>query len=192
MIFLGESSNGRTAVSDTVNRGSNPRSPANLPLKFPYQRPAAYNQAMRNCDTCPGNTDCAGTYLHPVLSQVLGLYAAGTTDKFDILFSLGEENEALLEKYDDQISKACWTKAALLAIADIITDKNSDNWSDEAPVLIASAVAAFERFPWQITELIEQAPDLYQAIFERQPDGAFAADVSKRAFVKFCKTVAYQ
>jgi hypothetical protein len=147
---------------------------------------------MRSCDTCPGGKDCAAVNLHPILLQVLSLYAGGMTDKFDILFSLGEENEALLEKYDDQISKACWTKAALLAIADIITDKNSDNWSDDAPILIASAVTAFERFPWQINELIEQAPDLYQAIYERRPDGEFAAGVSKRAFVKFCKAVAYK
>lgn len=147
---------------------------------------------MRACDTCPGGKECAGVNLHPILLQVLVLYAGGMTDKFDILFSLGEENEALLEKYDNQVSGICWTRAALLAIADIITDKDSDNWSEEAPALIASAIAAFEHFPWQITELVEQAPDLYQAIFERQPDGDFAADVSKRAFVKFCKSVAYQ
>jgi hypothetical protein len=147
---------------------------------------------MRSCDTCPGGKECAGVNLHPILLKVLILYAGGMTDKFDILFSLGEESEALLEKYDTQVSKDCWTKAALLAIADVITNKDSDNWSEEAPALIASAVAAFERFPWQITELIEQAPDLYQAISEHQSDGTFAADVSKRAFVKFCKTVAYQ
>ncbi len=147
---------------------------------------------MRSCDTCPGGKDCAAVNLHPILLEVLNLYSSGITDKFDILFSLGEENEALLEKYDNQISKPCWTKAALLAIADIITAKESENWSQDAPDLIASAVIAFERFPWQINELVEQAPDLYQAIYDHEPDGAFANGVSKRAFVKFCKTVAYK
>jgi len=146
---------------------------------------------MRTCDTCPGGKECAAVNLHPILSHVLGLYAGGVTDKFDILFSLGEENEALLEKYDDQVSKDCWTRAALLAIAEIITAKNSKNWSHDAPDLIGAAVAAFKPFPWQINELVEQAPDLYQAIYEHDPDGAFATDVSKRAFAKFCKSVAY-
>jgi len=147
---------------------------------------------MRSCDTCPGGKECAGVNLHPILSQVLGLYVSGVTDKFDILFSLGQDSEDLLEKYDDQVSSECWSKAALLAIADIITNRNSGDWPDDVPALIASAVAAFERFPWQITELVEQAPDLYQAIYERDPDGAFTTEISKRAFVKFCKTVAYQ
>lgn len=147
---------------------------------------------MRSCNTCPGGKDCAAVNLHPILLQVLSLYAGGLTDKFDILFSLSDENEALLEKYDNQVSRTCWTKAALLALADIITAKRSDSWSDDAPALIASAVSAFASFPWQITELVEQAPELYQAIYEREPDGNFATDVSKRAFVKFCKSVAFQ
>ncbi len=146
---------------------------------------------MRTCDTCPGGKDCAGVNLHPILLQVLSLYTNGVTDKFDILFSLSDEHEALLEKYDKQVSKTCWTRAALLAIADIISGKNSDNWSEDAPALIASAVAAFERFPWQITELVEQAPDLYQAIIEGRSGDTFTSEVSKRAFVKFCKSVAY-
>ena len=187
MIFLGESSNGRTAVSDTVNRGSNPRSPANLPLKFPYQRPAAYNQAMRNCDTCPGNTDCAGTNLHPGLSQVLGLYAAGTTDKFDILFALGEKNEELLERYTFRVEPDCWTKAALLAIADATVKMDPDDTEQ----LLTVAIRAFERFPWQIEELIEQAPALYQAIVNNNTDDRFADTISKRDFVKICKKIAF-
>jgi len=142
---------------------------------------------MRSCDTCPGSTDCAGVNLHPILLQVHGLYAGGVTDKFDILFSLDEASEALLERYDDQVSKACWTKAALLAIADIIaTAKDQDS-----NTLIASAVAAFERFPWQITELLEQAADLYQAIVERDPESPFATTLSKREFIKTCKAIAY-
>lgn len=147
---------------------------------------------VRTCDTCPGGNDCAAVNLHPILVQVHDLHASGLTDKFDILFSLGEESEALLEKYDIQISKVCWSKAALLAIADIITNSNCNNWDSDAPDLIASAVNAFERFPWQINELVEQAAGLYQEICEREPSGQFAAEVSKRAFVKYCKTVSYQ
>jgi len=141
---------------------------------------------VRSCDTCPGTTDCAGINLHPILLQVHALYANGVTDKFDILFSLDEESEALLERYDDQVSKTCWTRAALLAIADIISEG-----TDDVHALTASAVAAFERFPWQITELLEQAPDLFQAIVERDPTSAFAADMSKRDFAKICKAIAY-
>ncbi len=143
---------------------------------------------MRTCETCPGGSDCAGFNLHPVLLQVHALFVGGTTDKFDILFALGEEHEALLEKHDNQLSKACWTRAALLAIADIIAARRG---TEDVPALIASAVSAFERFPWQITELVEQAPDLYQDIIENDPEGPFARDMSKRAFVKICKAVAY-
>ena len=146
---------------------------------------------MRTCDTCPGGKECAAVNLHPILTHVLGLYADGVKDKFDILFSLGEENEALLEKYDAQVSKDCWTRAALLAIAGLITVKNPKKWSHDAPALIGSAVAAFERFPWQINELIEQAPELYEAICENDPNGTFKTGVSKRAFSKFCKSVAF-
>lgn len=141
---------------------------------------------MRSCDTCPGGADCAAVNLHPILLRVHSLYASGMTDKFDILFSLGEESEALLERHDDQVSKVCWTKAALLAMADIIS-----NGPEEAADLIASAVASFEHFPWQITELVEQAPDLYGAIIEQVPQSAFADTMSKRDFVKICKAIAY-
>lgn len=143
---------------------------------------------MKTCDTCPGGADCAGLNLHPVLLRVDTLFAAGTTDKFDILFALGEEDEALLERFDGQVSKACWTRAALLAIADILADEDEP---DRIRARMASSVAAFERFPWQITELVEQAPDLYRAILEHAPDGPFADGLTKRAFVKICKDVAY-
>lgn len=146
---------------------------------------------MRTCDTCPGATDCAGVNLHPVLLRVHELYAQGVTDKFDILFSLGEESEALLERYDDQVSKACWTRAALLAIADIIADGQRGGGSNDIHALMASAVAAFERFPWQINELVEQAPNLFQVVVERDPESDFAAGMSKRAFVQICKAIAY-
>ena len=146
---------------------------------------------MRTCDTCPGGKECAAFNLHPILSTVLGLYASGVTDKFDILFSLGEDSEKLLEKYDAQVSKDCWNRAALLAIAGLITAKNPKKWSHDAPALIGSAVTAFERFPWQINELVAQAPELYREICENDPNGTFKTNVSKRAFAKFCKSIAF-
>jgi hypothetical protein len=142
---------------------------------------------MRICDTCPGGSECAGTNLHPILSQVLNLYTQGVTDKFDILFTLGDESEALLEKYNDQISRTCWTRAALLAIADSITK----NQPDDVDNLVRTAIKAFERFPWQISELVEQAPGLYQIIVERDPDGTFSQRTTKRTFMKICKSIAY-
>ena len=146
---------------------------------------------MRTCDTCPGGKNCAAFNLRPILSRVLDLHASGITDKFDILFSLGEDHEALLEKYDDQVSKDCWNRAALLAIAGLITAKNSEKWSHDTPALISFSVTAFERFPWQINELVAQAPDLYQEICENDQNGTFSTFVSKRAFAKFCKSVAF-
>lgn len=146
---------------------------------------------MRTCDTCPGGKKCAAVNLHPILLHILALYANGVTDKFDILFSLGEENEELLEKYDSQVSKDCWNRAALLAIAGLITTKKSKNWVHDAPALIGSAVAAFERFPWQINELVAQAPELYQEIYENDLNGTFTKVISKRAFAKFCKSLAF-
>ena len=146
---------------------------------------------MRTCDTCPGGKECAAVNMQPILIRVLSLYASGVTDKFEILFSLGEDNEKLLEKYDSQVSKDCWSRAALLSIAGLITAKSSKKWSNDAPLLISSAVEAFERFPWQISELVRQAPELYQEICENDLSGTFSTNVSKRTFAKFCKTVAY-
>ena len=162
---------------------------------------------MRSCDTCPGNTDCAGANLHPVLKQVFALYARGITDKFEILFALGPESEKLLERFDTQVSSDCWSKAALLAIADLITValglENSDrkpdtpndpqgNLNTQIRHIIATAVDAFERFPWAIPELVEQAPELYQAIVSQTADEVFAERISRRNFVKLCKEVAYR
>ena len=146
---------------------------------------------MRSCDTCPGGKNCAAINLQPILSRVLTLYARGVTDKFQILFSLGEENETLLEKYNTQVSKDCWSRAALLTIAGMITEKNSKKWNNDTSSLIGHAVAAFEPFPWQINELVAQAPELYQAICENDLSGTFSDKVSKRKFAKFCKTVTF-
>ena len=39
--------------------------------------------------------------------------------------------------------------------------------------------------------MVAQAPDLYQAVLDACSDGVFAEQVSKRAFVKICKDIAY-
>ena len=156
---------------------------------------------MRTCDTCPGTTECAGTNLHPVLAKVFHLYKSGITDKFDILFALGTENEALLERFDARVSPDCWTRAALLSITDAITtliagldsaSRVQDNLEQLIRADLAVAVDSFERFPWAVSELVEQAPALYQAIIERTDADAFADLLSKRNFVKLCKEVAYR
>jgi len=156
---------------------------------------------MQSCDTCPGNNECAATNLHPVLVQVFDLFNSGVTDKFDILFSLSPENEALLEQYNSMISPDCWSKAALLAIADAITtlseeidsgDDLQDTFAEQARAILAMAVDSFEHFPWAVSELVKQAPALYQAIIERTTEDDFANRISKRNFVKLCKDVAYR
>jgi hypothetical protein len=146
---------------------------------------------MRSCDDCPGGTECAGSNLHPVLVKVFDLYDAGTTDKFDILFKLGDEREALIEKYDHRVSEVCWSKAALLAIADVVARTEAEaDIATHARATLATARDAFERFPWTLAELIEQAPDLHRAILDQSPE-PLDEHLSKRAFVKMCKDIAY-
>lgn len=156
---------------------------------------------MKSCDTCPGGSKCAGSNMHPVLMRVFELYSGGTTDKFDILFSLGPENEELLERFDAKLSPCCWSKTALLAIADIINASVTGPDSTPPPkasfgarvrAALATAVDSFKQFPWAVKELAEQAPELYQAIMEQTGGDAFAEHMSKRNFGKLCKEVAYR
>lgn len=153
---------------------------------------------MRSCDDCPSAKGCAGNNLYPVLMRVYDLYAGGMTNKFDILDALDDDSEALLVRFNKLISPVCWSKAALLATAEAIGRIASDTGiveggGGEARVRAAIAVArdAFENFPWRLSEMVAQAPDLYQAVIDACPDGAFAERVSKRAFVKICKDIAY-
>ncbi len=152
---------------------------------------------MRSCDDCPSAKGCAGNNLYPILMQVYDLYAGGMTNKFDILDALDEDSEALLVKFNKLISPVCWSKAALLAIADVVKRRVSagaadDGMEDEVRTAIALAIKAFERFPWHLSELVEQAPDLYQAVLEACPSTAFAERVTKRSLVKMCREIAYQ
>lgn len=150
---------------------------------------------MESCDDCPGSVSCAGLNLHPILVQVFELYRSGTTDKFDILFALGDEGEALLERYDQQLSHACWTKSALLAIVDVIgrDAQGGDERDPEAQLsaTLYTARDAFQRFPWRLDALVEHAPTLYSLINEQHPDSELSANLSKRAFVKICKEIAF-
>ena len=81
---------------------------------------------MRSCDDCPSARGCAGNNLYPVLMQVYDLYAGGMTNKFDILDALDDDSEALLVRFNKLISPVCWSKAALLAMAEAIERVASD------------------------------------------------------------------
>ena len=155
---------------------------------------------MKSCDGCSGAEQCSGQNLAPVLLRVFDLFEQGKTDKFDILFALDAEDEALLERYTTDVSRACWTKAALLAIVEVLTRMAQDGGAGEDTTTdlaerIAGRVAlardAFSRFPWNLEELVEQAPNLYALLEERCPDETLCAAMSKRQFVKMCKAIAF-
>ena len=148
---------------------------------------------MKACDKCPGGALCAAEMLHPVLLEVRGLYAGGVTDKMQILFSLADDSEALLAKQIRRVERPCWSKGALLAIADTLSSNAGDeDWPALVSAEIRLVIAAFQDFPWHVDDLIAQAPDLYAAVIERNPDSGFETALSKREFVKICKTIAYE
>ncbi|MEG3618880.1 hypothetical protein V5T82_10480 [Magnetovibrio sp. PR-2] len=150
---------------------------------------------MKNCDDCPGSVKCTSTLLHPILVQVYDLYAGGTRDKFDILFSLSDDDEEALELCDAQVSRACWTKAALLAMVDVVMRLSKNDLSNDPERalygVIETARDAFSSFPWHIEELVDQAPELYALILERCETPELCNTISKRAFIKACKDIAY-
>jgi len=152
---------------------------------------------VRSCDTCPGGAECAADNLAPVLSEIHALYRSGKTNKFDILFALPDDFEELFEKYNDQLSRICWTKAALEIIAETLaTGHNPDHdrqaFVNDVQQRLVTAVGAFENFPWYVAGLIGQAPDLYEEILYRDSPGLFASHMGKREFVKLCRTVIYK
>lgn len=149
---------------------------------------------MQSCDVCPNSADCAGTNLHPVLVKVFDLYHGGTTDKFDILFALDPADEALLEQYAHRVSRSCWTKAALLAIADIIARQDPDPDAVVADVrgVIGEAVDAFDRFPWNLPNLVDAAPQLLDMIHEASESQALRRGLTRRNFTRMCKDIAYR
>lgn len=151
---------------------------------------------MRSCSDCPGAQSCAGNNLHPVLKQVYDLFSSGMTDKFEILDALDDASEELLDRFNHRISPDCWSKAALLTIAEVIADtvngdEGCERMQEDVRNVVKQARNSFERFPWQLSALVEQAPDLYQAVLETCPDTDFQDRISKRQMVKICKDVAY-
>lgn len=151
---------------------------------------------MQSCDECPGSVKCTSTHLHPILVRVHDLFAGGMHDKFDILFSLSDEDEEALELCDSQVSRDCWTKAALMAIVEVVgrISQQADRAADAEQQLYATirtARDAFQRFPWHLEGLVEQAPDLYAQIQQQCPDPELCDRISKRAFVKVCKDIVY-
>jgi len=151
---------------------------------------------VQSCDDCPGSVKCTSVHLHPILVRVFDLYAGGMHDKFDILFSLGEEDEEALELCDAQVSRECWTKAALLAIADVVGRIGeggavADDAEQQLYDVIRTARSAFERFPWHMEELVDQAPGLYALIQEQCLSPQLCERISKRVFLKACKEIVY-
>lgn len=151
---------------------------------------------MRSCDNCPGGDGCSGDRLTPVLVRVFDLYAGGVTNKFEILFALGEEDEALLETYTANVERACWTKAGLGAIADVLVRREGETagvegWPATLEATLITARDAFARFPWRLTDLVDQAPELHAHVMERTGGDGFAEALSKRGFAKACKAVVY-
>ena len=151
---------------------------------------------MKSCDICPGGEACAGLNLAPVLVRVFDLYAAGKTDKFEILFSLDEDEEEMLETYTADVRRACWTRAALGAIAEILVRSEADltspaEWRQVVEDTLNTAKAAYENFPWNLPDLVEQAPDLHERVLERVHGDGFGGEISKRFFAKICKATVY-
>lgn len=151
---------------------------------------------MRTCDTCPGGTNCAGDNLVPVLAEVYALHTDASRNKFEILFALSEESENLFERYNNQVSRICWTRAALETIANVLVALDHRGGDDEifegtVQHILSSAITAFSKFPWHVSGLIGQAPDLYEEVCYRDEEKEFSSRMSKRGFVKICKKVVY-
>jgi hypothetical protein len=151
---------------------------------------------MRSCDTCPGGEACAGDKLTPVLLRVFDLYAGGMTDKFEILFALDEAEEKLLETCAANVERSCWTKAGMGAIAELLVRRKegaavAEDWPAVLEETLSVARDAFARFPWRLTDLVEQAPALHETVLERSAGDGFSDTISKRVFTKACKTVVY-
>lgn len=151
---------------------------------------------MRACDSCPGGDACAGNCLAPVLVRVFDLHAGGKTDKFEILFALDEEEEALLETHTANVQRACWTRAGLGAIAELLVRHDRDaagrgDWPAAIEHTLSTARDAFARFPWRLPDLVEQAPELHAHVIDRIGGGDFPGAMSKRAFASVCKAVVY-
>lgn len=127
--------------------------------------------------------------------RVFDLYAGGKTDKFEILFALNEDDEKLLETYTINVQRACWTKAGLSAISEVLVRHeraaaDRGDWTEVIKDTLSTARDAFEKFPWHLPDLVEQAPDLHANLMDRIGDG-FSGAMSKRTFAKACRAIVY-
>ncbi|MBF0247495.1 MAG: hypothetical protein HQL36_05420 [Alphaproteobacteria bacterium] len=134
--------------------------------------------------------------MHEVLVRVNDLYAQGMTDKFDILFALGEDGEAAFESHANRMGERCWTKAALLAIVDLVGRMGQegvvpDKLGNEVREVVRTARDAFHHFPWQVDALVEHAPALYDLIVEKSANPQLCDRLSRRAFTTICKNVVF-
>lgn len=94
------------------------------------------------------------------------------------------------------MQRECWTKAGLGAIAEVLVRYERDavdsgDWPAVIEDTLSTAKDAFERFPWHLPDLVEQAPELHANVTDRIGGGDFSSAISKRTFTKVCKAVVY-
>ncbi|ABI56349.1 hypothetical protein ACN2MM_05620 [Alkalilimnicola ehrlichii MLHE-1] len=145
---------------------------------------------MESCEQCPGGEGCHGRSLAPVLRRVYALHAAGVTNKFDLLDRLSDEDEALLEQHARGLTTVCWTRAALTASATLLAEQPADDDTPPAEAVearLAAILAAFERFPWRIDDLVDAAPELYDLVAAESDGQAAVSRLGRRPFGKLCK-----
>ena len=131
---------------------------------------------MRACDICPGGASCAGVNLASLLVRVFDLYAGGKTDKFETLFALDEDEKELLEIHTTNVSRACWTRATLSAIAEVLARREGSinegvAWMAVVEETLGQAKDAYAHFPWHLPDLVEQEPELYERVLDRVTSG---------------------
>ena len=56
---------------------------------------------------------------------------------------------------------------------------------------LGQAKDAYAHFPWHLPDLVEQAPELHERVFDCMISGGFGGSVLKRAFAKACKATVY-
>lgn len=148
---------------------------------------------MESCEQCPGGEGCHGRSLAPVLQRVYTLHAAGVTNKFDLLARLTDADEALLEQHARGLTTTCWTRAALTAAAMLLAEQTEDDTppAEAVEARLAAILAAFERFPWRIDDLIDAAPALYDLATAESDGQAAVSRLGRRPFGKLCKRVVW-
>ncbi|CCQ72932.1 hypothetical protein [Magnetospira sp. QH-2] len=151
---------------------------------------------MESCERCPGADKCASENIQPLLEHAYRLHQKGL-DKMEILLAVDDELEQLIERYTADISPRCWNKAAVFAMAKVLAD--ADNATEaEGPGLItlyrtklSHAIAAFEPFPWNVTDLDRKSAELYDRLKSMSNHHHFSKRITQRAFRKLCADLAF-